>query len=115
MIARVGLAPLTIVRRQGGTSQYVYQGQPAPTDGVAGELDRLVSEGYLLEVEVPDVEGDPVDGDPDILTVPTEKPLDEMDADELRRYAEDHRIDVGRASTVDGLRAKIADGAPAGV
>lgn len=109
MIAYVGFAPLTIVRRVNGRSDYVYQGQPAPTDGVDGELDRLVAEGYLIAVELPDA----VEDGGVIVTVGEPKPLADMDADELRRYAEDNRIDVGRATTVDGLLAKITEAAPA--
>lgn len=108
----VGLAPLTLARTV-RTTVYVYKGQPAPTDLVDGELDRLVDEGFLIGIEVPDPEpevavgigGEPVPVVP--VTSDGEKPLDEMDVDELRRYAEDRGIDTGKASTTDGLLAKI--------
>lgn len=50
----VSVAPLTLVQRSNGTTQYVYLHQVAPTDALPGDLDRLVAEGYLARVETPD-------------------------------------------------------------
>jgi hypothetical protein len=100
-----------LVRRASGRTDYVYKGQLAPKDAVDGEIERLFTEGYLAQVEVVD--------DPDVAVVTTPasqadaKPLEEMTAEELTRYAEDHGIDTGRATSVDGLLAKINEGQPA--
>jgi len=50
----LGKAPLTIVRCLDGRAVYVYAGQPAPGGVDAVEVDRLVTEGYLVPVVVPD-------------------------------------------------------------
>ena len=67
-MAFIGAAPLTLVRTTAGPAAYVYAGQPAPA-GIDEQLDRLVAEGYLVEVddvvlEEPDVvvPDDPGDG-----------------------------------------------------
>jgi hypothetical protein len=44
----IGVAPLTLVRLRSGTAQYVYAGNPVPTESVdAADAKRLVDEGYL--------------------------------------------------------------------
>lgn len=46
-------APLTLVKRVNGTTQYVYEDGLAPADAAPGEIDRLVEEGFLVEVDGP--------------------------------------------------------------
>lgn len=47
LMAAIGVAPLTLVKRTNGTMEYVYYGQNAPADAAPGELDRLIADGYL--------------------------------------------------------------------
>lgn len=62
-MAYVGKAPLTLVRTTTGSSEYVYAGAVAPDGIAADDLERLLDEGYLVEV-VAEPEVTPVANDP---------------------------------------------------
>lgn len=100
----IGKAPLTLVRRKNGRTDYVYFGQPAPSDLIDGELERLVADGYLREIEVVD--------DPELMSVPVgaaPPSLADLTAEQLLAYATEHGVDTGKATSVDGLLAKIGE------
>ena len=50
MPSYMGKAPLSLVRTLHGSVEYVYAGHPAPEGIVPEDLDRLVDEGFLVEV-----------------------------------------------------------------
>lgn len=75
---------------------------------VAGESFQIDRPGYeriapyldfIAEVEPPEV--DPPPGD--------DAAIEEMDIDQLKAYAEQQGIDLGRATTPDGILAKIKE------
>jgi hypothetical protein len=50
-MALIGIAPLTMVRTEAGRTEYVYAGAPAPAGILDEDADRLVAEGFLVEVD----------------------------------------------------------------
>src|SRR5690348_7764603 len=50
MAIYIGKAPLTLVRTQHGSVEYVYAGQPAPGGIDRGDLRRLLDEEFLVEL-----------------------------------------------------------------
>lgn len=49
----LGKAPLTLVPTLNGHAEYVYAGQVAPDGIKPADLDRLLDEGFLVEVDAP--------------------------------------------------------------
>jgi len=81
---------------------YFYQGAVLP-DGVSQqEKERLVAIGLVAEIDVPEV----VQVEVPVTIV---DPLDGLDVDGLKAYAAAHGIDLGRATTEDGIRSKITE------
>jgi hypothetical protein len=96
-MAHVVKSALVIARCEGNQLVYLYSGTVVPDNVLASEVARLSAEGFL--VEVPELE-------PVVIEV---DPLAGLDLAGLTSYAEAKGIDLGRASSEDGIRAKIVD------
>lgn len=94
-MAYKGKAPLTLVRRQGGSVEYVYAKGLAPGDAVDGELERLADEGYLEQVD------DPAEAEPESDGFPAGAPDDSWRVADLREFAAANGIDLGDAKGKD--------------
>lgn len=90
----------------GKTEEYLFRGAAVPRGVDGAALDHLVAVGLIAEAP------EPVVLEP-VVVMPVApaggKPLTEMDEAELRAYAEAKQIDLGKASSEDGIRAKIVE------
>ena len=64
-MAYIVKAALVIARGEDGRDTYLYQGAPVPSSIPAVEVDRLASEGFLVEVGSPEpAESEPAKSEP---------------------------------------------------
>lgn len=90
-------APLIIASDDGGHQVYVYGGQPVPGNIPEKEIKRLL-DGEFIQSDTAEDENSFPDGDPS----------DEWTVKQLRAYAQEQGIDLGKATAKPDIIAALA-------
>lgn len=87
-----------------GKERYLYRGAVLPEGVAKGDVRRLLNNGMLAEVEVPD--GTPAPKS-DPTEIPEGDPTDKWTVPQLTAYAEKHGIDLEGATKKAEVAAKV--------
>lgn len=98
-------SPLVVARLAEGAYAYLYAGVELPSNLAEGEAERLLAEGFV--VEVPDAEK-PAD------EASAEPQLEDLTVLQLRKVAADRGVDVAKGAKKDDLLAALTAPAVAG-
>lgn len=105
-MARFVKAPLVVARLAEGPYAYLYSGVELPSNLAEGEAERLLAEGFAIEVS--DAEGGHDE------EAPAGPQLEDLTVTQLRKVAAERGVDVAKGAKKDDLLAALTAPAVAG-
>lgn len=98
------VAAAAVVVNVEGQERYLYRGAVLPEGVSKADVRRLLNNGMLSEVEVPDGTPAPTS---DPTEIPEGDPTDKWTVPQLKAYAEKHGIDLKGATKRAEVAAKV--------